>query len=229
MKAMILAAGRGKRLDPLTASTPKPLVKVADKPLLQYHIENLASIGVKEIVINTSWLGDKIESYFGNGSSFGVNIEWSREPELLDTGGGVKKALPLLGNAPFLLINSDIWSNFSLNNLLKKPLTPGIYAHLILVPNPSHNKLGDFTLSSKNKIRLPRIKNPTYTFSGISILSPEIFNIFKLNEKKFPLTDLLVKAITLDSVTGSVCDEIWCDVGTIERLSALNKILAKSR
>ena len=122
MKAMILAAGFGERLRPLTETTPKPLVEVAGKPLLQYHIENLAKIGIKELVINTSWLAEKIEKYFGSGERFGVAIQWSQEREPLETGGGIFRALPLLGDQPFLLINGDVWSDYSLANLSAKQL-----------------------------------------------------------------------------------------------------------
>ena len=227
MKAMILAAGRGRRLDPITANIPKPLIKVAEKPLLQYHIENLASIGINEIVINTCWLGDQIESYFGDGKSFGVNIKWSRESELLDTGGGIKKALPLLGSEPFLLISGDIWSNFPLDMLLKKKLQPKIRAHLILIPNPNHNFKGDFTIDSQNIVGLRVPQRDTYTFSGISILDPKIFCSQKQFMKKFPLRDILAKEIAYNGVTGSIYYESWWDIGTPERLSALNKFLTK--
>lgn len=227
MKAMILAAGRGSRLGPITATTPKPLIKVAKKPLIQYHIENLASIGINEIVINTCWLGNQIESYFGDGESFGVNIKWSREPELLDTGGGIKKALPLLGSEPFLLISSDIWSNFPLDMLLKKKLQPKIRAHLILIPNPSHNLKGDFTIDSQNIVGLRAPQCDTYTFSGISILDPKIFFSHKQSMKKFPLRNILAEEIACNAVTGSIWYDSWSDIGTPERLDALNKFLNK--
>ena len=135
MKAMILAAGRGERLRPLTDTTPKALVQAGGKPLIQYHIENLASAGVRDVVINTSWLGDKIESFIGNGSDFGVNVQWSREHKPLETGGGIRRALPLLGSEPFLLVNADVWTDFSLKNLVEKLLPSEVDVHLILVPN----------------------------------------------------------------------------------------------
>jgi MurNAc alpha-1-phosphate uridylyltransferase len=227
MKAMILAAGRGKRLDPITATIPKPLIKVAEKPLLQHHIENLASIGINEIVINTCWLGDQIESYFGDGKFFGVNIKWSRESDLLDTGGGIRKALPLLGSEPFLLINSDIWSNFPLDMLLNKKLHPKIRAHLVLIPNPNHNFKGDFTIDTQNIVGLRVPQRDTYTFSGISILDPKIFCSHNESIKKFPLRDILAEEIAHHGVTGSIWLESWWDIGTPERLDALNKFLTK--
>jgi len=121
MKAMVLAAGFGERLRPLTETTPKPLLKVGNKPLIQYHIENLVSAGVRELVINTSWLGDQIEAFLGDGSRFGVDISWSREEEPLETGGGIRRALPLLGSEPFLLINGDIWTDYPLVDLVNRP------------------------------------------------------------------------------------------------------------
>ena len=155
MKAMILAAGFGERLRPLTEKTPKPLLKVGVKPLIQYHIERLASAGVRELVINTSWLGDQIESFLGDGSRFGVSIAWSREAEPLDTGGGIRRALPLLGSDPFLVINGDVWTNYPLDSLVEREWADEIEAHLVLVPNPTHNPEGDFTLDSQQCIRYP--------------------------------------------------------------------------
>ena len=228
MKAMILAAGRGKRLDPLTATTPKPLIKVGNKPLIQYHIENLASAGIKEIVINTCWLGEQIESYFGDGSSFGLTIKWSKESELLETGGGVSNALHLLGREPFLLINADIWSNFLFSSLVEKKLPPNIDANLILIPKPAHNKGGDFTLKSGSIVGIPTPQQITYTFSGISILRPEIFTKYVTLTKSFPLLDLLSKHISLESVMGSIYRGIWWDSGTLENLEALDSFLTKN-
>ena len=228
MKAMILAAGRGKRLDPLTETTPKPLIKVGNKPLIQYHIENLASAGIKEIVINTCWLGEQIESYFGDGSSFGLTINWSKESELLETGGGISNALHLLGSEPFLLINADIWSNFSLSSLVEKKLPPDIGANLILIPNPAHNKAGDFTLKSGNIVGIPASQKITYTFSGISVLRPEIFTKYTTLTKSFPLLDVLSKQISLEGVIGSIYRGIWWDSGTLERLDALDCFLTKN-
>lgn len=227
MKAMILAAGRGERLRPLTTTTPKPLVKAGGKPLIQYHIEHLASIGVSEIVINTSWLGDKIESFLGDGSSFGVSIEWSREDTPLETGGGIRKAISLLGSEPFLLINADIWTDFSLRGLIEKSLPAEIDAHLILVPNPPHNAGGDFMLKSGSMVSIPVGENNTYTYSGISVLRPEIFVMHASLGEKFPLLDVLLGSILSSRVKAQINANIWWDVGTLSRLQELDDFIMK--
>ena len=145
MKAMILAAGRGERLRPLTDRTPKPMLAVNGKPLLEHHVRRLAAAGITEIVINTCWLGDQIEAYFSDdGRRLGVNISWSREAEALETGGGITRALPLLGESPFLLINGDVWSDFPLAELSQAGLSEELDARLVLVDNPPHHPQGDF-------------------------------------------------------------------------------------
>ena len=178
MKAMILAAGYGKRLRPLTDKTPKPMIPVAGKPLLQHHIERLAAMGITEIVINISWLADQIESFFGDGSNFGVHITWSKEPQPLETGGGILKALPLLGDAPFLLINGDIWTDFPLPTVTDISLEDDQSAWLLLVNNPQHNPAGDFGLQEDLISYQPNLK---YTFSGISLLKPALFSDYAKN------------------------------------------------
>ena len=227
MKAMILAAGRGERLRPLTTTTPKPLVKAGGKPLIQYHIEHLASIGVSEIVINTSWLGDKIESFLGDGSSFGVSIEWSREDTPLETGGGIRKAISLLGSEPFLLISADIWTDFSLRDLIEKPLPAEIDAHLILVPNPPHNAGGDFMLNSESMVSIPVGENNTYTYSGIAVLRPEIFVMHASLGEKFPLLNVLLESIFSNRVKAEIYASTWWDVGTLSRLQELDDFIMK--
>lgn len=225
MRAMILAAGYGKRLRPLTDKIPKPMVPVAGKPLLQHHIERLAAVGITDVVINVSWLSEKIESFFGDGSSFGINITWSREPEPLETGGGILKALPLLGDNPFLLINGDIWTDFSLQEAKDLLLTPKHSAWLLLVNNPKHNPEGDFGLQD-NLVHYG--SNLNYTYSGISIFKPELFVDYAQNYMEascFPLRDVLRPAIEGDAVIGSVYSGKWCDVGTVHRYKQLNKNL----
>jgi|TARA_B110000503_G_scaffold133620_1_gene211444 N-acetyl-alpha-D-muramate 1-phosphate uridylyltransferase len=227
MKAMILAAGRGERLRPLTDITPKALVKAGGKPLIQYHIENLASAGVRDVVINTSWLGDKIESFIGNGSAFGVNVQWSREHKPLETGGGICRALSLLGSEPFLLVNADVWTDFSLKNLAEKVLPSEIDAHLILVPNASHHMDGDFILTADSIVSIPNARNNTYTYSGISILRPKIFTVHTSPIEKFPLRDVLRESMASGRIKGEIYTGVWRDAGTLMRLQELDECLMK--
>ena len=171
MKAMILAAGRGERLRPLTDETPNPLIKVAGKSLIEYHIDNLASAGIKDIIINTAWLAEKIHQQLGDGSNYGVTIQYSDEGTAMETAGGIINALPLLGDEPFLVVNGDICCDFDFSSL--DTLKDGIQAHLILVENPDHNPEGDFSLQDE------LVKNTgetMYTFSGIGIYSTDFFN-----------------------------------------------------
>lgn len=225
MKAMILAAGYGKRLQPLTNKIPKPLLPVAGKPLLQHHIERLATIGVTDLVINISWLAEQIESYFGDGSDYGVNIIWSRESEPLETGGGIHKALPLLGDQPFLLINGDVWTDFPFLSAVNYSLRADHLAWLLLVENPEHNSDGDFGLLDNFVSYQPQMK---YTFSGISLIRPQLITEYSDHfggQKCFPLRDILRPAIEDKKVVGYVFRDQWCDVGTVDRYSSLNKRL----
>ncbi len=225
MKAMILAAGYGKRLRPLTHKIPKPMIPVAGKPLLQHHIERLVAMGITEVVINVSWLADQIESFFGDGSNFGIRITWSKESEPLETGGGILKVLPLLGDAPFLLINGDIWTDFPLPTVTDITLEGDQSAWLLLVNNPQHNPVGDFGLQEGFVSYEPDLK---YTFSGISVFKPMLFADYAQNRMEascFPLRDVLRPAIESKRIIGSVYAGHWCDVGTIERYNELNKHL----
>ncbi|MGD9660069.1 MAG: N-acetylmuramate alpha-1-phosphate uridylyltransferase MurU [Porticoccaceae bacterium] len=226
MKAMILAAGFGERLRPLTETTPKPLLQVGGKPIIQYHIENLVQAGIREIVINTSWLGEMIEAYLGDGSRFGVEIFWSRENEPLETGGGIRKALPYLGCDPFVLVNGDVWSDYPLENLVTRSLSEDTDAHLVLVPNPPFKAVGDFSLCDSGLVRYPLEGEKTYTFSGISLLRPEIFALYPSASEKFPLRNVLESSIRALCISGEVFDGQWWDVGTLERLEMLNSLLA---
>ncbi|MDG2018095.1 MAG: nucleotidyltransferase family protein [Porticoccaceae bacterium] len=224
MKAMILAAGYGKRLRPLTEKTPKPMLPVAGKPLLQHHIERLAAMGVSELVINTSWLAEKIEDYFGDGSDYAVNITWSRESEPLETGGGISKALPVLGEQPFLLINGDIWTDFPLLSAANYQLSSDQMAWLLLVENPDHNPKGDFGLLHDRVSYQPQVK---FTFSGISLIRPQLIQQGKSvgAQKCFPLRDVLRPAIEAQQVVGDIYRGQWCDVGTVDRYKNLNELL----
>ncbi|MCF6253681.1 MAG: nucleotidyltransferase family protein [Thiomicrorhabdus sp.] len=224
MKAMILAAGRGNRLRPLTDTVPKPLIPVCGKPLIEYHIEKLAAIGITDIVINHAWLGEVLETSLGNGKRWGVNIEYSPEPEGgLETAGGIIQALPLLGNAPFLVLNGDVYCDFSFDSLLQTAqqmqLDSSLLAHLILVPSPNHNQTGDFDLNEQQQV----IPQGELTFSGLSVLSPALFKGVEGGRKK--LAPILRQAMEKRHVTGEIYQGIWSDVGTVERLAETHKML----
>jgi MurNAc alpha-1-phosphate uridylyltransferase len=219
MRAMILAAGRGERMRPLTDSTPKPLLKVNGKCLIEYHIEHLVVAGFTEIVINHAHLGEQIERTLGDGQRYGARLHYSPEDTALETGGGIFKALPLLGKAYFLVINSDIWCNYPFAQL-HRPLT-GL-AHLVLVNNPPHNFQGDFHLKNHQIYQdgIPRL-----TFSGIGIYHTDLFkNCIK---GRFSLVPLLIKAMQIGQVSGEHYQEQWLDIGTPERLQQLEQFLAQ--
>ncbi len=220
MKAMILAAGYGKRLRPLTLTTPKPLVPVAGKPLITYHIERLARAGFTDLVINHGWLGEKIEQTLGDGSHWGVNIRYSPEGEPLETGGGIAQALPLLAEGavknpdPFVVLNGDVYTDIDLNTL---HLPKGMLAHLVLVDNPEFHPTGDFCL---HKGRVSATGEHKRTFSGVSVLSPALFNGCKVGTT-FALAPLLICAMEQGKVSGQYHGGFWTDVGSTLRLQAL--------
>lgn len=222
MKAMILAAGKGERLRPLTLHTPKPLVRAGGMPLIEYHVRALAAAGVTELVINHAWLGQQIEDYLGDGAQFGVHIQWSAEQEPLETGGGIFKALPLLGREPFLLVNGDIWTRFDFSRL---PARPEGLAHLVLVDNPAHNPQGDFCL--QDGWVSTRQGQPGLTFSGISVIDPALFT--GCQPGAFRLAPLLVEAMEQGLVTGERLPGAWVDVGTHERLAEVEQLIAAER
>jgi MurNAc alpha-1-phosphate uridylyltransferase len=219
MIAMILAAGRGKRLRPLTDKIPKPLIKVAGKSLIEYHLQNLADAGIKQIIINTAWLAEKIHAQLGNGANYGVSITYSDEGEALNTAGGIINALPLLGNEPFLVVNGDIWCDFNFSELT--PLKPGIQAHIILVDNPEHNQQGDFSLQDK---QIRTSGKTMYTYSGIGIYSADFF---AEQDPGFAPLAPIIKSKSKDGlISGQYYDGQWADVGTIERLQELEQQLS---
>ena len=216
MKAMILAAGRGARMRELTDVTPKPLLQVHGKPLIEYHVEQLKKAGIHEFVINTGWLGEKIEEALGNGKRWNARIQYSHEGwPALETGGGIFKALPLLGDEPFLVVNGDVFIECDWKNWTRRGLARGDLAHLVLVPNPPHNIKGDFGLVSS------RIYDAgaQYTLSGIYILDPAIFEGCKPGSFKIP--PLMRKAAANGRATGELFNGFWSDVGTPERLKLL--------
>lgn len=225
MKAMILAAGLGQRMRPLTDHLPKPLLEVGGKPLLQYHLEALQIAGVKNVIINLAYLGEKIRAFVGDGSRFGLRVDYSVEPEPLETGGALLKALPLLGTEPFLLINGDVWSEFSLASLIQKKLSSNQLGHLLLVPNPDFHPEGDFALRADGFL----INDPSvarYTFAGISLLSPQIIRSYPDARNKFPLGEVLRFSIDQKQLSGEVYAGPWSDVGTPERLRTLQQGLS---
>lgn len=224
MKAMILAAGLGTRMRPLTNHTPKPLLKVLGKPLIAYHLEKLSVAGIREVVINHAYLGEQIEEFVGSGAHWDLKVYFSREMEPLETGGGICQALPLLGNEPFLVINADVWLDYPLYELMDHSF-PAL-AHLILVPNPAHHTQGDFYLNQDGWLDQHAADEHRYTFSGLSVLRPQLF-AQKL-PGKFPLAPILKEAINKHQVTGELFDGYWLDVGTVERLRELEAHLNNS-
>jgi MurNAc alpha-1-phosphate uridylyltransferase len=211
MRAMILAAGRGDRLRPLTDRVPKPLLEVRGKPLIEHHLEALAAAGFQEIVINQGHLGDLLRERLGDGDRWGVHIHWSDEqPEALETGGGIFKALPLLGPAPFLVVNGDILTSYPFARLRAVKCD---WAHLVMVPNPPHNPAGDFALRGA---QIRRQGQPVLTFSGIGVYHARLFQACRPG--KFSLVPMLHDAMENHLVTGEAYSGEWNDIGTVERL-----------
>ncbi|MCE9633431.1 MAG: nucleotidyltransferase family protein [Methylophilales bacterium] len=219
MKAMILAAGRGERMRPLTDHTPKPLLQVGGKPLIVWHIEKLAQAGFTEIVINHAHLGAQIEAALGDGRQFGVRIQYSPEREALETAGGIANALPLLGEQPFLVVNGDIFCDFDFANI--KPLKNGLLAWLVLVGNPTHNKHGDFALHGTE---VADAGDDKMTFSGIGVYHPRLFTHVERGTKA-KLAPLLRQATLSHQVGGEYYHGHWLDIGTPERLAELDQSL----
>jgi len=242
VKAMLLAAGRGERMGSLTENCPKPLLRVAGKPLIEHHVERLVRAGFRQVVINVCYLADQIMAYLGDGGRWGISIQYSKEMDCLETGGGIHRALPLLlegslGQEPFLVLNCDVWTDYPLEQLMSmqgdmahqstvQPVIQPIVqqAHLVLVPNPDHNITGDFGFVEKSKsvYATSGVTNETtYTFSGISVLQPSLFE--GCSSGRFALAPLLRDAMSRQAVAGEVYAGIWVDVGTPERLSAVNE------
>jgi len=232
MKAMILAAGRGERMRPLTDHCPKPLLKVNGIPLIEYHIKKLAAAGITDIVINLAWLGQTIVDYLQDGKAFGVNIQYSWEDDIaLETAGGIIQALPLLMNKPngdqqqpFLVVNGDVFCEYDFSQL--PVLTPSTLAHLFLVPNPKHNLTGDFCLHSGVVTNLKmKSESASFTYSGIGLYRVAFFQQFEQEKYKKvqPLAPLLRVAAENKQITGQLLSGNWTDVGTPLRLQQLNE------
>lgn len=235
MKAMILAAGLGTRMRPLTDHTPKPLLKAAGKPLIQYHIEGLVKAGIREIVINTSWLGSQIADYLNDGSTLGASLQFSHEEEPLETAGGIIKALPLLtdncDDDYFIVVNGDVWTNFQYQKLVniatqyRSEITPPL-AHLVMVNNPPQHPKGDFHLLKNGKISdscHEDTESQRLTFSGISLLNKALFD--GCSEGKAALAPLLREGMAKGRVYGHKTSCHWMDIGTPERLQQLDQQL----
>ncbi len=218
MKAMILAAGRGERMRPLTDTMPKPLLRIGGQTLIERHIHALAGAGIRELVINHAHLGRKLEQALGDGGNYGVDIRWSPEPEgALETGGGIFNALPLLDDAPFIVVNADIWTDYPFGEL---PEQPDGLAHLVLVDNPAHHPGGDFVLSTG---RVLQGGGAPLTFSGIGVYRPELFDGCAAGV--FPLAPLLRRAMDDGRVSGAHYRGAWFDIGTPERLQEVNDVV----
>ena len=211
---MVLAAGRGERMRPLTDQVPKPLLTVGGKPLIVYHLEKLSRLGVKQVVINLAWLGGQIRAALGDGARWQLQIHYSEEGEqALETGGGIFQALPLLGRQPFLVVNADVYTEFDFGAL---QIAPQALAQLLLVANPMHHPRGDFALVNG---RVQEQGGARWTYSGIGLYRPELFA--GCSAGKFPLLPLLRRAIAGGRLHGQVFDGAWSDVGSVERLAAL--------
>jgi MurNAc alpha-1-phosphate uridylyltransferase len=223
MQVMILAAGRGERMRPLTNNTPKPLLKAAGKSLIVRTIEQLVSAGFSDLVINYAYLGKQIEMALGDGSQFGAKIRYSPEGENgLETAGGIIHALPMMDDKPFLVVNGDVATNFPFQKLKNQPVD---LAHLVLVQNPEHHKLGDFYIDDSQYLSISN--TPRFTFSGIGLYSPQFFRNAPKNSKK--LAPLLRDAMLGNRVTGELFEGFWMDIGTPERLYSFESILGSQK
>lgn len=221
MKAMVLAAGRGERMRPLTDETPKPLLPVAGKALIEYSLENLASAGYSDIVINVAYLGRQIKDFCGDGRRWNLSIQYSDEGDCaLETAGGIAKALPLLDQKPFLVVNADIICNYPLAKLRSKVID---LAHLVLINNPQHHPGGDFGLDFDNKVT--ERAEEKFTFSGVGVYHPDLFANIPAT-KPLKLRSVLDQAIQLGKISGEYFEGSWLDIGTPERLQDVsNEIL----
>ncbi|MGD8574678.1 MAG: nucleotidyltransferase family protein [Gammaproteobacteria bacterium] len=221
MRAMVLAAGRGERMRPLTDHTPKPLLHVGGRSLIDYHLDALARAGIRDVVINLAWLGQQVRDFIGDGSRHGLHVRYSDEGRhALETGGGIVRALPLLGQEPFLVLNGDVFTDFPLETLT---LESDDLAQLVLVDNPPHHRSGDFALHGG---RVSNEGDEQLTFAGIGVYSPALFA--GCEGEHFPLAPLLRGAVAEGRVGGVHHAGVWLDVGTPERLAALNRYLDPS-
>jgi MurNAc alpha-1-phosphate uridylyltransferase len=217
---MVLAAGRGERLRPLTDRLPKALAQAGGKALIAWQLERLAHAGFREVVVNLAWLGAQIEAQLGNGSAFGLAIAYSREPQALESAGGIANARALLGAAPFALVNADVFCDFDLASLRGRALG-GHLAHLVLAPNPAHHAAGDFTLHAGKAGNAPA---PRYTYTGIALIDPALVAPVRAGDKA-QLAPLLRAAADAGRLSGELHRGLWWDIGTAERLAELDALL----
>ena len=217
---MILAAGRGERLRPLTDRMPKALAEAGGKTLIAWQLGRLAAAGFREVVINLAWLGERIEAHLGNGGAFGVSIAYSREPQPLESAGGIAYARVLLGSAPFALVNADVYCDFNLSALRARALE-GDLAHLVLAPNPPHHAAGDFSLEAGKAGNAPA---PRYTYTGIALVDPALVAPVHAGDKA-QMAPLLRAASDAGRLSGELHPGLWRDAGTAERLAALDALL----
>ncbi len=228
---MIFAAGRGERMGELTKDMPKPLLTVNGKPLIAHTIENLRKAGVKDVVINLAYLGNQIEQAIGEGDEYGVNIKYSFEPYPLETAGAIVFASKLLGDAPFILTNADVWTTFPYKDLIEKKLSSSVLGHLVMVENPEHNPLGDFVLNENGFLSADTninkdtavSNNKKLTFSGISLINPSLVLDYHNKREKFPLVEVFKDAMERNELSGEYYHGEWQDIGTPERLAAIQK------
>jgi MurNAc alpha-1-phosphate uridylyltransferase len=221
---MVLAAGYGERMRPLTDRTPKPLLCAGGKPLLQYHLERLQAAGLTDLVVNLGHLGEQIKDFLGDGGAFGVRVRYSHERQPLETAGGIVQALPWLGDREFLVVNGDIHTDYPFQQLATRPLTGGALAHLVMVDNPDHHAGGDFVLGSGGRLTL-RVNQPSsLTYAGIARFHPALFRDLAPGVRR--LRPVFEDAIAAGQVTGEHYLGRWTDVGTPERLAGLDKALS---
>ena len=226
-QAMILAAGKGTRLRPLTLDTPKPLVEVGGQPLIVWHIKALKAAGITDITINASWLADKLMDTLGDGSQYGVKLHWSVEgDEPLETAGGIFQALQTgkLRDEPFILVNSDVWTTYDFAKLQDYELSADQRAHLLLIDNPEHNNGGDFAINNGIASEHPINGADKYTFAGISVISPRLVDGL-VSGQPAALAPLLKQAMLKFQITAEVISDNWIDVGTPERLAQVNEFI----
>lgn len=226
-QAMILAAGKGTRLRPLTLETPKPLVEVGGQPLIVWHIKALQAAGVTDITINASWLADKLMTSLGDGTQYGVNLHWSVEDdEPLETAGGIFQALQTgkLKDAPFILVNSDVWTTYDFTKLQNYKLGNDQLAHLLLIDNPTHNSGGDFAINNGLASEQAVAEADKFTFAGISVMSPQLVDGL-VQGQPAALAPLLKQAMMKFQITAEVIKDNWIDVGTPERLEQVNEFI----
>lgn len=226
MKAMIFAAGRGKRMAELTDSTPKPMLHAGGRPLISYTVEKLQSAGFRDLVINLAYLGDQIQNYLGDGSAFGVNISYSVEPYALETGGGILRALPMLGEEPFLVVNADVWTDYPFQQL-RNELSTDKLGHLVMVEKPPYQPEGDFYLDKACVLHneMPQDGGQRLTYSGISVLHPRLLSEYPARRERFPLAEVLRAAMAKGWLTGEIYPGQWRDIGTPDRLAELDEML----